>query len=116
MAQSTILALLADSAHSAQNSEPQSIIGESQPAAAYYIARNSLQTVSWALGSTFTGSITIQCSLVSEPDDNDWADILEIDSESRKNGFENVNGNFVWLRATVNEWTAGTVHFIRVTY
>jgi len=87
-------------------------IGNAIPAANYYGGQGSAQT---ALIQTtgFTGVITIEASL------NDWTQQAEwFAVETYGNATVpttntqaiNMLGNFVWLRARVTEFTAGTIN------
>ena len=84
----------------------------------------------------FIGKVVIQGSLEDNPGDNDWFDIQLSDGEfavdvsgkitsisveslvyttgenSRK--AYNATGNFVWLRANITNWTAGTITSIEM--
>jgi hypothetical protein len=125
MAQSTVLTLLPTTSHSGSN--PINIIGVKQQAAAYTLASSSLQTVIWNLGANvrglqpvyFTGTATIQASLSTEPGTFDWFDVytLPVDSTpTGQSGFYNLAGSYVWIRAVVTNWTAGSIQAITVSY
>lgn len=125
MAQSTVLTLLPTHSHSGSNAI--NIIGTKQPAAAHILASSNLQTIIWNLGNNvrgiqpvyFTGTITIQASLSTEPGPFDWFDVytLPVTSTSGgQSGFYNLSGNYVWIRAAVTEWTGGQIQSINVSY
>jgi hypothetical protein len=115
MAQTTILILIPTTAH-APGTSPETVEGSAVQAAAYYLANRDLQTISWNFSSTFIGDCVIQASLVTSPTSSDWTDVYTIDVASTKNGFTNLNGNFVWLRAVVSDWTQGQIQQVTVSY
>jgi len=125
MAQSTVLTLLPTTSHSGSN--PINIIGAKQQAASYKLAAANLQTVIWNLGTNirgmqpayFTGTITVQASLSTEPGILDWFDVYTLPVESTpsgQSGFYNLAGSYVWLRVTVANWTAGSIQSITLSY
>jgi hypothetical protein len=93
--------------------------GEQQPAANYYGGFGGLQTVAFYL-SNFEGSIKIQATLDSAPvADSDWFDVDRYDSNSSAvtNNFSvNISGNFVWIRARVEDFNSGTITKLMVSY
>ena len=125
MAQSTVSILIPQRAYIGSN--PLSIVGERQQAAAYYLANSDLQTITWNLGNNiagnsptyFVGNVTIQASLATIPGAFDWFDVyaLPISSTSTgQSGYYNLIGNYVWLRAVVTQWTAGPIQVIAASY
>jgi len=116
MAQTTILPLLSQTPYSSANT---TVRGAKQPAAAYYLANSDLQTVSWSTNN-FSGTITIQASLVTSPNennDNDWFDVHSVAySATSIIDYSNVSGNFVWIRAKISGFTQGVVQYIKVSY
>lgn len=117
MAQATVLELFPQTPYSGTTT----IVGDKQPAAAYYRATASLQTISWYLTSVI-GLITIQASLATNPDesnDDDWVTVYTINGMSGALtgiDYENINGNFVWLRAKIVSFTQGTIQYMKVSY
>lgn len=92
------------------------INGEKQPAASYYLGGADLQTVTWNLTSV-TAEIKIQASLSENPTSNDWFTVQTVNANNLTEiNFSNINGNFVWLRATVSGFTAGVIQSIKVSY
>lgn len=87
-------------------------------AADYYKNRGaSTQTIAVNLQG-FQGRIVIQASLDTEPDQAAWFDVYEYESVGPATDYprQTVVGNFVWLRARVELFEAGTIDFITVTY
>lgn len=93
--------------------------GDDQKAANYYGGFGSLQTVAFFL-SAFQGRIKIQATLESEPTvDQDWFLISEFDSTSgttTENFARNITGNFTWIRARVEDFEAGTISKLMLSY
>lgn len=125
MAQATIAILVPQTSHVGNN--PLSIIGVKQQAASYYIAGKDLQTIIWNLGNNifsqnptyFVGEITIQASLVNNPGSFDWFNVYTVpvaQTSTGQNGYYNLPGNYVWLRAVVRNWTGGPIQSISATY
>ena len=96
--------------------------GDKKPAAAYYLASADLQTVTWSLTGA-TGRITIQASLATDPvltNDDDWFEVYTFTFSATggtgtQNGYTNINGNYVWLRAIL-QGTTGVAQYIKVSY
>jgi hypothetical protein len=102
------------------------ITGDKQPAACYYIAGKTLQTLNWKL-TALLGTVVIQGTLVDDPQVNtDWFPVYNIICTPSNNnggttqnpafGYANINGNFAWLRAVVSSYTSGSVEYLKVTY
>lgn len=93
--------------------------GVDQPAANYYGGFGGLQTVAYYL-LNFQGRIVIQATLDSEPtEDGDWFEVDRFDADSSPatdNFSVNITGNFVWIRARVEDFTAGTITKLMVSY
>jgi hypothetical protein len=120
MAQTSVLNLFTATSYPGPIGTSVTLNGDAKQAASYYVSGKNSQTVTWSLGETFTGSIYIQASLSStssggEPAETEWFSVYTIDT-SNKTGFYNISGNFVWIRARVVDWTAGTIQLITVSY
>lgn len=129
MAQSTVLVLLPQRTYPGPQGTAISYVGDKQQAAAYYLANKDLQTITWNVSSgqpsnnsnvitepAFVGIIKIQASLVTNPSETDWFDLYTIPTDSAFSGYRNLSGNYVWLRASVSSWTAGTIKLVTVSY
>lgn len=114
MAQTTTVQLLPQTAFNGSNT---AIVGERQPAAAYYLGNQDLQTVTWSI-TNVTGLISIQASLVDNPTSNDdWFIVYNLSCTAlTQSSFININGNFVWIRAIINGFTQGVVQNIKMSY
>ena len=93
--------------------------GTEQKAADYYGGFGQLQTVAFYL-SGFQGKIKIEATLDSLPAvDADWFKVYEFNSNTSPttNNFStNVTGNFTWIRANVEEFSAGTITKVYMSY
>lgn len=93
--------------------------GDQQRAADYYGGFGQLQTVAFYL-SGFQGRIKIEATLESVPTlDSDWFKVYEFDSTSSAttNNFStNITGNFTWIRANVEQFSAGTITKVYMSY
>lgn len=93
--------------------------GPDQQAANYYGGFGGLQTVAFFLNG-FEGLIKIEASLDAEPVlDSQWFHVYEFDSTSAattQNFSTNITGNFTWIRANVENFTAGTITKVMLSY
>jgi len=93
--------------------------GENQQAANYYGGFGGLQTVAFYL-SGFQGVIRIQATLDSSPSsDINWFDVYRVDTiDTPLTDFfpVNITGNFTWMRANVDLFSAGTITKVMLSY
>lgn len=93
--------------------------GVQQAAANYYGGIGGLQTVAFYL-LNFQGDIKIQATLDTDPvSDDNWFDVYQFDSNSApisENFSVNIDGNFTWLRARVEDFAAGTITKLTASY
>ena len=94
----------------------------------YYGYSDGLHTVSWQVTS-FIGDIKIQASLVETPGTGDWFDVTmtnpagttytsPYDGSTAQTAHVayNFTGNFVNVRASITNFTAGTINKLRFNY
>lgn len=128
MSQTTTLVLLPQTTYqNPGNGAPYTVVGNSYPAAGYYLGNRDLQTVNIKLANC-TGNIVIEASLAAEPEDTDWFNVytLEANANSATNSspelasnasmYTNIEGNFVYIRAKVEDFQGGVVSFVKLTY
>jgi len=93
--------------------------GDRQQAANYYGGFGDLQTIAFYL-LNFQGLIRIEATLESDPTaDSDWFRVSEADytdSTESINFSTNITGNFTWIRANVEDFTAGTITRVTMSY
>lgn len=101
------------------DSTSESVTGAKFKGDGYYGRSDGLHTVQYNLAG-FLGTIIMQGTLAVEPTADDWFDISSTshsslnDSSNNASGsfIYNFTGNFVWVRATINTWTDGTINSI----
>lgn len=128
MSQNTTLVMLPQTSYvNPGNSAPYTVTGNSQPAAAYYLGNRDLQTVNYKL-SNVTGNIVIEASLASTPLNTEWFRVFHLEANanaaantapkiaSNASAYTNIEGNFVFLRAKIEDFQGGTVQFVKLSY
>jgi len=128
LAQCTTLILLPQTAYvNPGNGDPYTVVGNSQPAASYYLSNQDLQTVNINL-TNCTGNIVIQATLATTPQDTDWFKVYELDANanaapnsapqlaSNASIYTNITGTFVYMRALVEDFQGGGVNFVKLSY
>lgn len=117
MSQQTTLILLPQTVYqNPGNGAPYTVTGNAQPAAAYYLGNRDLQTVNFNL-SNASGNIVIEATLASDSANAEWFRVYEYNAESSNvSTYTNIDGNFVYIRAKVEDFNQGTVNFIKVSY
>ncbi len=112
MAQATVLTLLSQTPHS---SGP-TVNGSPQQAAAYYLGNRNLQTITYNF-SNVTATLIIDATLADTPTNDDWFSIYTLTVTSGMTAsFENISGNYVWLRCRVNPLAQGVIQSVKVSY
>lgn len=128
MSQVTTLILLPQTVYlNPGNGAPYTVTGNSQPAAAYYLGNQDLQTLNLRL-TDCTGNIVLEASLASSPTNDDWFKVYELEANanapansasyiaSNASLYTNVTGNFVYLRAKIEDFQGGGVNYVKVSY
>ena len=128
MSQTTTLILLPQTTYiNPGNGAHYTVIGNSQPAAAYYLGNKDLQTVNISL-TNCTGNITIEASLATTPGSGDWFKVYELEANANAASnsapqiasnaavYTNIDGNFVYMRAKVVDFQGGVVNFTKLSY
>jgi len=129
MSQSTTLILLPQTSfENPGNGQPYTVVGSSQPAAAYYLGNKDLQTVNLSCQEV-TGNIVVEASLASQPNlDSDWFQVyfFQANANATPNSvpqlnsnaavYTNIDGNFVYMRAKVVDFAGGVVNFVKLSY
>lgn len=128
MPQSTTLILFPETSYvNPGNGAPYTITGNTQPAAAYYLGNQDLQTVNTRV-SGMTGNVVVEASLASNPGVNDWFKVYELVANanavansapqiaSNASVYTNIEGNFVYMRAKIVDFQGGTVQYVKLSY
>lgn len=128
MSQQTTLILFPQTTYiNPGNGAPYTVTSNSQPAAAYYLGNRDLQTVNISL-TNCTGNIVIEATLAASPADIDWFRVFELEANanavansapqiaSNARMYTNIDGNFVYMRAKVEDFEGGGVNFVKLSY
>lgn len=128
MSQATTLILIPElSYQNPGNGAPYTVTGNTFPAAAYYLGNKDLQTVAVKL-TNVTGNIVIEASLATQPSSTDWFRVYELTANanapantasqlaSNASVYTNIEGNFVYMRAKVENFNNGTVQYVKLSY
>ena len=128
MSQSTTLILLPETAYvNPGNNSAYTVTVISQPAAAYYLGNRDLQTVNTKL-TNVTGNIVIEATLATTPTSTDWFNVYTLEANvnaaansapkiaSNTSSYTNIEGNFVYIRAKIEDFAAGTLSFVKLSY
>lgn len=108
------------------------VIGERQPAAAYYLGNKDLQTINIST-TGFTGKVIVEASLFSDPsseaaEPSNWFEVYRLTANAMgANGSPettnsttdmgvNIQGCYVWLRARLQDFSGGSVNWVKVSY
>lgn len=128
MSQTTTLILFPQTTYvNPGNGAPYTVTGNSQPAAAYYLGNKDLQTVA-IKATNLTGNVVIQASLATTPSSDDWFKVYELEANanavsnsapqiaSNASVYTNIEGNFVYLRAKIEDLSGGGVQYVKLSY
>lgn len=128
MSQQTTLILLPQTTyHNPGNGAPYTVTGNTQPAAAYYLGNRDLQTVNISL-TDCVGNIVLQASLATSPGETDWFDVFKLEANknapansvpynnSNASTYTNVEGNFVYMRALMEDFSYGIINYVKLSY
>ena len=97
------------------------VTGNTQPAAAYYLGNQDLQTISYSF-TNVTGNLEIEATLASSPTSGDWFKVYEVEADNNSNtnstltSYQNITGNFVYMRAKIKDFANGVVQYVKLTY
>ena len=122
MSESTILILLPQTTYNGGGTaNVYTVTGNTQPAAAYYLGNRDLQTISYSF-SDVTGNLAIEATLASSPTSGDWFTVYELEADNNSNtnstltSYQNITGNFVYIRAKIKDFANGVVQYVKITY
>ena len=98
---------------SAENAPDTYSYSSKEPGAGYSKRNSALHTAIYKFNE-FSGSVVLQGTLMRDPEEQDWVDILDTDigGDSTDIGTQNVtrnfSGNFMWVRCKYSV-TNGTI-------
>jgi hypothetical protein len=93
----------------------------------YFGNSDGLHTVQVKL-TNFNGSVAVQGTLATAPSENDWFNMrledgtgntvtsIDLNTATSAINCYNFTGNIVWVRANINNWTAGAVNGIQINH
>lgn len=131
MSGATTLVLLPQTIKNLTATTPYNVTGNAVAGASYYLGCHPLQTLN--INTTnFTGNLTVQASLVTEPGNTfastDWFEVYRLVANhnapngtpeqlaANTNSGVNIDGNYVWLRARIENFDNGQVNWVKVSY
>jgi hypothetical protein len=107
------------------DSSAQTLVSEKFTGDGYYGRSDGLHTVQYSLNG-FRGTIIIEATLASDPQEEDWFIVysqnhelsgsLPGNNQQKESHIENFTGNYVWIRARLEDWSDGTVNFIKLNH
>jgi hypothetical protein len=103
------------------DSTTETVTGDKYKGDGYYGRSDGFHTVQYTLEG-FVGTIDIQATLAVDPADADWFTIYTqaypvVNDEGTTGSFmTNFTGNYVWVRAYINNWTDGSVNSIQLNH
>jgi hypothetical protein len=93
-----------------------SIVGTAKQAASYYVGNRGMQTINWSV-SYATCTLRFQATLATVPSESDWFTVYEVTYNNETDtSYTNIPGNFVWMRAKVDNFSLGTINHAKLSY
>lgn len=118
MSQQTILVLFPQTTYNGGGTaNVYSLTSNAQPAAGYYLGNQDLQTINFKT-TDFSGNIVIEATLSANKSTNDYFEVYKLANCANANlsMYHNIEGNFVFLRAKIEDFAYGVVQFIKLSY
>jgi len=128
MPQTTTLILFPETAYvNPGNSAPYTLTGNSQPAASYYLGNKDLQTINYKM-SNCVCNLVFEATLATNPTSTDWFKVGQVTANANATpnsepqlasnacAYMNIDGNFVYIRAKIEDFNNGVVQFVKVSY
>jgi hypothetical protein len=129
MSQTTTLVLLPQTTWNGNVSNVQiyDVVGLKNPAGSYYVGSKDLQTIN-VNQVGLTGNIIVQATLATLPVDTDWFQVYKLEANagapantepnfnSSINEAVNIEGNFVWMRAIIQDFNGGILQYVKLSY
>lgn len=123
MSQSTVLQLLPQTVYvNDGTNNPYDVTGNTVQAASYYLGGQDLQTLSLNF-TEVTGNLVIEASLANPPSaESDWFQVYRLSANnvanvnSNTSSYHNLTGNFVNMRAKIEDFAHGTVQYVKISY
>lgn len=95
----------------------QDFLSDVVRAVSYYQGQGSIQTVTIQVEG-FVGRIRLQASLNDDPVAAAWFEVYDYNRLAPTTDFHPVSlvGNYVWMRAEITDFSAGTIQTISISY
>jgi hypothetical protein len=91
-------------------------VGNAEQGPGYYLGHSGQQTFTLRL-TAFTGQLTIQGTLDSDPEHANWVTVYDFTDTNLSTYFSiDRTASFVWLRVRVQDFDAGSIDQIDVVY
>jgi hypothetical protein len=107
------------------DSTVESVTGDKFKGDGYYGRSDGLHTVQYSVLG-LKANLSIQATLALDPQEQDWFTVYtktyDLDGSSEDSSLrsaseiENFTGNYVWIRATLDNWTDGSVNSIKLNH
>ena len=103
------------------DSSTETVTGEKFKGDGYYGRSDGFHTVQYTLNG-FIGTVEIQATLSVDPTADDWFTVytqaypVSNDEGTTGSFVTNFTGNYVWIRAYINNWTDGTINKIQLNH
>ena len=105
------------------DSTQETVTGEKFKGDGYYGRSDGFHSVQYNLAG-FIGTVVMQATLAVDPATEDWFTLsttehtsADVESTEADGGFiYNFTGNYVWVRAYINNWTDGTVSSVYLNH
>jgi hypothetical protein len=121
---STSETILTQNTHTG-DSAIQTVTSDAFKGDGYYGRSDGFHTVQYDVAN-FLGTVVMQATLATTPESDDWFTLESTEHVSTSNdsssvtsdgGFiYNFTGNYVWVRATVTNWTDGTLNSVKLNH
>jgi hypothetical protein len=82
----------------------------------YYLRNNPFQTFTTNAAANFVGNVYIQATLSSNPAETDWFDVKKLNVVANAVTPDTIIGKFYWVRARIEDFAAGTINSLTVSY
>lgn len=114
--------ILSNQVHPGESSV-ETVAGQKFKGDGYYNRSDGFHTVQYNV-TGFIGTIVMQATLATDPTGVDWftlsntahTSLQSNDVEATGSYLKNFTGNYVWLRAIIQNWTDGSVNSILLNH
>jgi hypothetical protein len=84
-------------------------------AANYYQGRSGLQTFAFQ-NTAAVGTMYVEACLDSDPATANWFEVYSYNMQVYPVLSTTITGNFTWMRVRIDNFTAGTINSVTITY